>query len=64
MGWVPESSIRCATEHSARDPVRDQVAGIDGTNRIVMAIGYRDDSHSHDEVLAFVARARVGTPSP
>jgi hypothetical protein len=34
------------------------VAWIDGNRRVVIAIGYRDDSGDHHEVLDFVERAR------
>jgi len=50
--------------YGSGDPVRDQVAWIDGNHRIVMAIGYRDGLRDHGEVLDLVARARRAWPPP
>jgi len=48
--------------YGSGDPFRDQVAWVDGNRRIVIAIGYRDDSRDHREVLDLVDRTRGSTP--
>jgi hypothetical protein len=55
---VPGGGVGLRILYGSGDPVRDQVAWIDGNHRIVMAIGYREDSRDHGEVLDLVARAR------
>jgi hypothetical protein len=55
---VPGGGVGLRIPYGSGDPIRDQVGWIDGNHRIVMAIGYRDDSHDHGEVLDLVARAR------
>lgn len=55
---VPGGGVGLRILYGSGDPVRDQVAWIDGNLRIVMAIGYRDDVRDHSEVLLLVARTR------
>lgn len=59
---VPGGGVGLRILYGSGDPVRDQVAWIDGNRRVVIAIGYRDDSGDHREVLDFVDRARSSTP--
>ena len=61
---VPGGGVGLRILYGSGDPVRDQIAWIDGNHRIVMAIGYRDDSRDHGEVLDLVARARQAAPPP
>jgi hypothetical protein len=56
---VPGGGVGLRINYGSGDPVRDQVAWIDGNRRVVIAIGYRDDSGDHREILEFVARART-----
>ncbi len=61
---VPGGGVGMRILYGSGDPVRDQVAWIDGSSRIVIAIGYQDDSHDHSEVLGFVARVRERSRGP
>lgn len=62
---VPGGGVGLRINYGSGDPVRDQVAWIDGNRRVVIAIGYRDDSGDHHEVLGWVARARTSaSPAP
>jgi hypothetical protein len=48
--------------YGSGDPFRDQVAWIDGNRRILIAIGYRDNSRDHSEILELVDRVRGSAP--
>jgi hypothetical protein len=61
---VPGGGVGLRILYGSGDPVRDQVAWIDGNHRIVMAIGYRDDSLDHSEVLDLVTRGRQVSRGP
>lgn len=61
---VPGGGVGLRILYGSGDPVRDQVAWIDGNHRIVMAIGYRDNSRDHREVLELVARAIQASVPP
>lgn len=61
---VPNGGVGLRILYGSGDPVRDQVAWIDGNRRFVMAIGYRDHSADHTEILDLVARARRVPPPP
>jgi hypothetical protein len=63
---VPGGGVGLRIRYGSGDPIRDQVAWIDGGHRLVIAIGYRDPPDDHSEVLALVAEGRsagsIGTP--
>ena len=61
---VPNGGVGLRILYGSGDPVRDQVAWIDGNRRFTIAIGYRDHSADHSEILDLVARARLVQPSP
>ncbi len=61
---VPGGGVGLRILYGSGDPVRDQVAWIDGTRRVVIAIGYQDDSADHSEVLQLVKQARGSSPPP
>jgi hypothetical protein len=61
---VPGGGVGLRILYGSGDPVRDQVAWIDGNHRFVVAIGYRDDSLDHSEVLDLVTRARQVSRGP
>jgi len=48
--------------YGSGDPFRDQVAWVEGNRRILIALGYRDDSRDHSEILDLVDRTRSSTP--
>jgi len=60
---VPGGGVGLRILYGSGDPVRDQVSWIDGNNRIVIAIGYEDDSRDHNEVLG-LSRAREHSRAP
>jgi hypothetical protein len=57
---VPGGGVGLRILYGSGDPVRDQVAWIDDTHRVVIALGYHDDSADHSEVLALVEQSRGG----
>lgn len=59
---VPGGGVGLRIHYGSGDPFRDQVAWIDGNRRILIAIGYRDDSRDHGEILDLVDRTRSSTP--
>jgi hypothetical protein len=61
---VPGGGVGLRILYGSGDPVRDQVAWIDGNRRVVIAIGYQDDSADHREVLDLVEQARSSAPPP
>lgn len=61
---VPGGGVGLRILYGSGDPVRDQVAWIDGNRRVVIAIGYQDDSADHREILDLVEQARGSAPPP
>jgi hypothetical protein len=57
---VPGGGVGLRILYGSGDPVRDQVAWIDGTRRVIIALGYHDDAADHSEILALVEQARGG----
>lgn len=60
---VPGGGVGLRIHYGSGDPFRDQVAWIDGNRRILIAIGYRDDSRDHREILDMVEGTRSSTLS-
>ena len=56
---VPGGGVGLRIHYGSGDPFRDQVTWVDGNRRIVIALGYRDDSHDHTEILDLVDLTRA-----
>jgi hypothetical protein len=55
---IPGGGVGLRILYGSGDPVRDQAAWIDGNRRVVIALGYQDDSADHSEILDLVRQAR------
>jgi hypothetical protein len=55
---IPGGAVGLRILYGSGDPVRDQAAWIDGNRRVVIALGYQDDSADHSEILDLVRQAR------
>ena len=61
---VPGGGVGLRIRYGSGDPIRDQVAWTEGTDRVLIAIGYQEAPADHAEVLDLVARLRAITASP
>jgi hypothetical protein len=55
---IPGGGVGLRILYGSGDPVRDQAAWIDGSRRVVIALGYQDDTADHSEILELVRQAR------
>lgn len=61
---VPGGGVGLRIRYGSGDPIRDQVAWTEGTDRVLIAIGYQETPDDHAEVLDLVARLRAITAPP
>ena len=63
---VPGGGVGLRIRYGSGDPIRDQVAWLDGNHRVVIAIGYQEPPADHAEALRLAASVRAmtggGTP--
>jgi hypothetical protein len=55
---VPGGGVGLRIRYGSGDPIRDQVAWVDGNHRVVVAIGYREPPAGHEEIVALVDALR------